>query len=111
MSNQSCIFCKIVNGDIPSHKVYEDEDFLAFLDANPKSEGHTLVIPKEHFEDIFDLPEEVAKQLMARVKYVAEKLRSGDLNPDGIRLQQSNGKSAGQEIFHVHFHIIPSYNK
>ena len=109
MFDQNCIFCKIVRGEIASEKVYEDDNFLAFLDANPKSPGHTLVIPKEHYEDIFYLLENIAKELMVRVKCVAEELMAGDLNPDGIRLQQSNGKSAGQEISHIHFHVIPTY--
>ncbi len=109
MSN-SCIFCKIVEGKIPSEKVYEDEDFLAFSDANPQSEGHTLVIPKEHYEDIFDIPEDILGELMIRVKEVSEDIMAGELNPAGIRLQQSNGKSAGQEIFHFHVHVIPAYD-
>ncbi len=109
MSNQGCIFCKIVEGEVPAHKVYEDDDFLAFLDANPKSEGHTLVIPKEHYEDIFDIPEDVLRGLIGRVKKVAEMIVGSDLKPDGFWLRQSNGKAAGQVVFHFHIHIIPAY--
>ncbi|MEA2020243.1 MAG: HIT family protein [Patescibacteria group bacterium] len=106
---EGCIFCKIVKGEVPSHKVYEDDEFMAFLDANPKSAGHTLVIPKEHYEDIFDIPEDVLSGLMVRVKKVAEMIGGSDLNLDGLWLRQSNGEAAGQVVFHFHMHIIPAY--
>ena len=101
-----CIFCKIINGDIPSYKIYEDEEVLAFLDINPVALGHTLVIPKEHYETVFDAQEESFGKLSAKVAKVAKKINNA-LDCDGINILQNNGKASGQVIFHVHFHLIP----
>jgi len=103
-----CIFCNIVNGEIPSFKIFEDEDVLAFLDVNPVTRGHCLVIPKMHFESIFDIPEELLQKVIVSGKNISKKIKDV-LQPDGIRLSQSNGEVAGQAIFHFHLHVIPRY--
>ena len=102
-----CIFCKIVKGEIPAKILYEDEKTLAFLDISPRSKGHTLVIPKEHYETFEELPEEVAIDLIKTIKKVIKRLKS--LNPDGYNILNNNRPVAGQEVPHVHFHIIPRY--
>ena len=102
-----CIFCKIAKGEIPAKILYEDEKTLAFLDISPRSKGHTLVIPKEHYETFEELPEEVAIGLINTIKRVIMKLKS--LNPDGYNILNNNRPVAGQEVPHVHFHIIPRY--
>ncbi|MEK7124355.1 MAG: HIT family protein [Patescibacteria group bacterium] len=104
----NCIFCKIVKGEIESAKVYEDEDALALLDINPISRGHTLLISKKHFKDIFSIDEEALKKIIVAGKNVAAKLKNS-LGADGINFLQSNGKSAGQIVFHYHLHVIPRY--
>ena len=106
---QDCIFCKIVNGEIPSKKVYEDGDTLAFLDINPANKGHTLVASKQHYEDIFSVDEEVLNKMMSVVKMLAEKIKNS-LECDGINIIQNNGKHAGQLVNHIHFHIIPRFS-
>lgn len=106
MNDYSCIFCKIVQKQAPASLVYEGEDVLAFLDTRPLSEGHTLVIPKEHYVTIFEAPEEVVAQLHRIVKRVAQGVREVT-KADGISIIQQNGKAAGQEIFHLHVHVIP----
>ena len=106
--DKNCIFCKIVKGEIPSNKVYEDDKTLAFLDINPVSRGHTLVIPKNHCTDIFDIEEEDAKAVISAAKKVADAVMRG-LGAAGINLLNSNKKAAGQEVFHYHMHVIPRY--
>lgn len=101
-----CIFCKIIKGEIPCAKVYEDSDIIAFLDIGPVNPGHTLVVPKEHYETLMDLPDELASKLGVAVKKIAEAVKEA-MNPDGINVTQSNLKAAGQLVPHVHFHIIP----
>lgn len=103
-----CIFCKIAKGEISSAKVFEDEDVFAFLDIAPFSKGHTLVISKKHFENIFDIDEEILKKVIVTGKSIAKKLKEV-LKADGIRLSQSNGKAAGQDVMHFHLHVIPRY--
>ena len=101
-----CIFCRIVAGEIPAHKVYEDESSLAFLDILPASRGHTLVIPKEHAVDIYDIrPESLAATMLCAQK-VAHTLRT-KLNADGLNVFQNNGAAAGQEVMHYHLHLLP----
>jgi len=100
------IFAKILRGEIPSIKVYEDEQTLAFMDIMPQAEGHTLVIPKEAAETIHDLSDEGAANLIKKVKVVAAAVKKG-LNADGITLFQLNGEQAGQTVPHIHFHILP----
>lgn len=103
-----CIFCKIINGDIPSYTIYENEAVKCFLDINPQSEGHTLIIPKKHFKDINDIDIEYLTKINEASKLIV-KLIDEKLNPSGIRLVQNNGNL--QEVKHYHLHIIPSYNK
>ena len=101
-----CIFCAIASGAIPCFKVYEDDLVLAYLDINPCSEGHTLVIPKKHSSCLLDAPEEVLSALMSRVKLVAAHLKEA-LPCDGFNILQNNGAAAGQTVPHLHFHIVP----
>ena len=104
-----CIFCAIAAGEIPSFKVYEDDEVLAYLDINPFSEGHTLVIPKAHHTGLLDAPEDVLSTLVARVKKVAAHLKEA-LPCDGFNILQNNGAAAGQTVPHLHFHIVPRYS-
>lgn len=104
-----CVFCAIAAGEIPCFKVYEDELVLAYLDINPFSEGHTLVIPKAHTTGLLDTPEETLAALLARVKKVAAHLKTA-LGCDGFHILQNNGAAAGQTVGHIHFHIVPRRN-
>jgi histidine triad (HIT) family protein len=101
-----CIFCKIIKGEIPSTKIYEDDKFLAFLDIGPINFGHTLVVQKEHYKDTLDTPDEVLSELIVVGKKIGQALTKG-LGAEGFNLTTNNGKAAGQVIFHTHFHIIP----
>ena len=101
-----CIFCKIVKGEIPCEKIYEDEEFIAFLDVNPVGEGHTLVIPREHFENIFETPDEIAGQINLVCKKVANLLRK-KFNVDAVNIIHASGKAAQQSVFHIHYHVVP----
>jgi len=103
-----CIFCKIVAGQIPSHKVYEDETTLAFLDIHPATRGHTLVIPKEHVADLFAISPEAACAATRSTQVVARMLQHA-VGPDGINVRQNNGSAAGQDVFHYHVHVIPRW--
>jgi histidine triad (HIT) family protein len=100
------VFAKILRGEIPSIKVYEDVKTLAFMDVMPQSDGHVLVIPKEAAENVFELSPEGGAALMATTQKVARAVKKG-LNTPGIMVAQLNGAAAGQSVFHVHFHIIP----
>lgn len=104
--SEDCIFCKIVKGEIPSAKIYEDEKFLAFLDIAPVKPGHVLIIPKEHFKDTTLTPDNVLSELIVRGKKIGKALIK-ELGAEGFIFSTNNGKAAGQEIFHTHFHIIP----
>lgn len=105
---EDCIFCKIVAGEMPSFKVYEDADILAFMDIKPFTRGHSLVIPKQHFENIFDISEDALQKVSVVAKKLSQKIKDV-LAADSIRLSQSNGKVAGQDVMHFHLHIIPRY--
>jgi len=102
----NCIFCKIINGEIPSYKIYEDDIVLAFLDINPDSNGHTLIIPKQHFQDIDDIDEKVLNHIMKIAKDIKNILYE-KLNCDGLTLIQNNGLI--QEVKHFHLHLKPYY--
>ena len=104
----NCIFCRIVAGEIPATKVFEDADVLAFMDIGPIIKGHTLVIPKQHFDPITATPEPVLAKLLAVVKKIATAQMSG-LKADGVNVVQTNGAAAGQVVPHIHFHVIPRY--
>lgn len=101
-----CIFCKIVAGELPAHKVYEDEATLAFLDINPATRGHTLVIPKEHAADIVGLSSDAVAAVARTTQAVARILQQG-LQPDGLNIVQNNGSAAGQVVMHYHVHVVP----
>ncbi len=103
---KECIFCKIVKGNVSSEKVYEDDDFLAFADANPVGEGHTLVIPKKHFENLLELDEKLYSSYLSAIKKTA-KILMEKYDAAGFNIALNNGKLAGQIINHVHFHILP----
>ncbi len=103
---EDCIFCKIVKGDIPSFKVYEDKRVFAFMDINPISEGHTLIIPKNHAENIWEISEEDLAAINRVSKKVAEAIRK-ELNPVGIAVLQLNGRGVNQVVMHYHLHLIP----
>jgi histidine triad (HIT) family protein len=106
MSKSDCVFCKVVAGQIPATRVYEDDDVLAFLDIGPISEGHTLVIPKRHYEKLEDCPAEVLKNLIAPLGKVAGAVKEAAA-ADGYNVLCNVGKAAGQLVGHIHFHIIP----
>src|SRR5690554_342879 len=107
---KDCIFCKIIKGEIPSSKVYEDENVLAFLDISQVTKGHTLVIPKKHEENIYELSEESAKAVFTAVPKIAKALKAA-YNPIGLNMLNNNGKPAGQSVFHYHVHLLPRYGK
>ena len=103
-----CIFCKIVNGDIPAHKVYEDDDVLAFLDISQTTKGHTLVIPKKHYDNFLATP----KDIMHKVMDVAQRIGQAQmvtLGAKGVNILTNVNKEAGQSVFHFHVHVIPRY--
>ncbi len=104
-----CIFCKIIKGEIPCAKVYEDSETLAFLDISPCNKGHTLVIPKKHYETIDQMPVEELKDLIAKVQKISKAVKE-TTSAEGYNVNQNNGKAAGQLVNHVHFHIIPRFN-
>lgn len=104
-----CIFCKLVKGEIPSSKVYEDEKFLAFLDISPINKGHALVIPKEHFENLIETPDELMGDLWVMVKKIAKAVKQAT-GADGINFGSNNGRAAGQIILHTHIHVIPRFS-
>lgn len=108
MKKDDCIFCKIAAGEIPSRKIYEDKDLIAIMDLSPTSKGHSLIIPKEHYTNIYDIDEEIAGKVMKTAKKLATKMTVA-LNCDGFNLLQNNGKTAGQTMFHFHMHLIPRY--
>ena len=103
-----CLFCKIISGEIPSYTIYEDDVVLAFLDINPQSNGHTLIIPKKHFLNIDDIDNETLTHIIDVARYI-KKLLISKLNCDGITLTQNNGEC--QEIKHYHLHVIPYYKE
>lgn len=103
-----CIFCKIINNEIPSYKIYEDEYTLAFLDLSQATKGHTLIVPKKHFANIFETPCEELHHIMNSVKAVTEKLKKS-LGVENVNILNNSGTLAGQTVHHLHFHIIPRY--
>ncbi|MGB2580450.1 MAG: HIT family protein [Minisyncoccia bacterium] len=103
-----CLFCKIVAGEIPSAKVYEDDSTLAFLDIRPVNIGHTLVIPKAHHVNLYETPDETLAHMMTVVKKLSIAIK-GALNADGINIEMNNDPVAGQIIFHTHLHIVPRF--
>ena len=110
MAHDNCIFCKIIDGDIPSAKVYEDEDVYAFLDISQVTKGHTLIIPKTHVKNIYETNTDTASALFARIPKVANAIKKA-FNPKGMNLINNNEAFADQSVFHLHIHLIPRYDE
>jgi len=106
--SNNCVFCRIVQKELSSSNVYEDDKVLAFMDIRPVNEGHTLVIPKQHFEGILDIPEELNAYVNKIVKRVAVAVQKAT-HADGLSIIQQNGRAANQDVFHLHVHIIPKF--
>lgn len=104
----TCIFCKIANGEIPSATLYEDEKFRVILDLGPAAKGHALILPKEHAANVYELSDETAAQVFVLAKKLATKMTEV-LGCDGFNILQNNGEVAGQTVFHFHMHLIPRY--
>ena len=108
MKDENCIFCKLANGEIPTATLYEDEDFRVILDASPASKGHALILPKEHYRNLYDIDEELAAKAMVLAKKMVGRL-TDVLECDGYNIVQNNEEAAGQSVFHFHMHMIPRY--
>ena len=108
MKDSKCIFCKLANGEIPTNTIYENADFRVILDASPATKGHALILPKEHYADLFELPEDLAEKAIVLAKNMAVNMKDR-LDCDGVNIVQNNGETAGQTVFHFHIHIIPRY--
>ena len=108
MRKDDCIFCKLANGDIPTNTIYEDSDFRVFLDAAPATKGHCLIVPKEHFDNLEELSDDVASKVFPLAKKMMKLLKE-KLGWDGFNVVQNNGEIAGQTVFHFHTHLIPRY--
>jgi len=108
MKDDNCIFCKLANGDIPTNSIYEDDDFKVILDASPATKGHALILPKQHYANIFEIEDET----LAKAAKLAKKIMTHEkdvLGCEGYNLVQNNGEVAGQTVFHFHVHVIPRY--
>lgn len=105
-----CIFCKIINKEIPGHTIYEDEHVLAFLDISQSTKGHTLIIPKNHAKDIFSMTEDDMAHIFTVVPKLAKALKE-TFNANGLNIVNNNGEAAGQTVFHYHVHLIPRYDE
>lgn len=110
MRDENCIFCKLANGDIPTATLYEDDDFRVILDASPASKGHALILPKEHYANLYELDDEVAAKVLVLAKKMITKL-TDILGCDGYNIVQNNGEAAGQTVFHFHLHMIPRWKE
>lgn len=108
MRDTNCIFCKIANGEIPSKTLYEDDKFRVILDLGPATRGHALILPKDHYANLYELPDETAGEVMKLAKKMAAQMTER-LGCDGFNLVQNNGELAGQTVFHFHMHLIPRY--
>lgn len=108
MRQDQCIFCKIIAGEIPSHTLYEDEKYKVILDVGPATKGHALILPKNHYANLYELPEEDAAEVFRLAKrmmiHMTDKLKC-----DGFNIVQNNGETAGQTVYHFHMHLIPRY--
>lgn len=108
MKQEQCIFCKIIAGEIPSHTIYEDEKYKVILDVGPATKGHALILPKNHYENLYELPEADAAEVFKLAKkmmiHMTDKLKC-----DGFNIVQNNGETAGQTVYHFHMHLIPRY--
>lgn len=108
MSKDNCIFCKIAKGEIPSATIYEDSHFRVMMDINPATKGHCLIIPREHFDNIYDLDGETAGKIFSLATCIARALKDA-LGCEGMNIVQNNGEIAGQTVMHFHLHLIPRY--
>ena len=108
MRDENCIFCKIANGEIPSATLYEDDDFRVILDLAPAAKGHALILPKEHYANLYELDDELVAKVFLLAKKMMTKL-TDVLGCDGYNVVQNNGAAAGQTVFHFHMHLIPRY--
>lgn len=108
MKDDNCIFCKLANGEIPTATLYEDDEFRVILDLGPATKGHALILPKEHYANIYEIDEEVAGRAFQLAKRMVTKLTEV-LGCDGYNIVQNNGEAAGQTVFHFHMHLIPRY--
>lgn len=108
MQKDDCIFCKIANGEIPSKTIYEDDKYRVILDLGPATKGHALILPKDHYANLYELPDENAAEVLVLAKKMATKMTSA-LGCDGFNIVQNNGETAGQTVFHFHMHLIPRY--
>ena len=108
MRDENCIFCKIANGEIPSKTLYEDEEFRVILDLAPATKGHALILPKSHYKNLYELPDETAAKVMKLAKKMATTMTE-KLGCDGFNIVQNNNEVAGQTVFHFHMHLIPRY--
>jgi len=104
-----CIFCKLANGVFPTNSIYEDETFNVILDVGPATKGHALILPKEHYDNLFELPDDTASKAMVLAKKLSKKMVD-KLGADGLNVVQNNGEAAGQTVMHYHLHLIPRYN-
>ena len=104
-----CIFCKIASGEIPGKALYEDDDFKVILDLGPASKGHALILPKAHYANVYEMPDELLGKAFSTAKMVAKRMVKA-LGCDGVNILQNNGEAAGQTVFHFHIHVIPRYN-
>ncbi|HBM46213.1 MAG: Histidine triad (HIT) protein [Parcubacteria group bacterium GW2011_GWF2_38_76] len=109
-TNNDCVFCKIVAGEIPAEKIYEDEDLFAFLDITPINAGHTLIIPKKHYENLFELPDDILKKISIKLRDLGASVKEA-MNAEGLNIGMNNRPAAGQIVPHAHFHLIPRYIK
>ncbi len=108
MKDSNCIFCKLANGEIPTNSIYEDNDFRVILDASPAARGHALILPKEHFANVYEIDDEtLGKAATLAKKVIAHETKV--LKADGYNIVQNNGEIAGQTVFHFHMHLIPRY--
>ena len=105
-----CIFCKIAGGEIPSATIYEDKDFRVILDLGPASKGHALILPKEHYANLYEIPDELAGKAIVLAKKIITAMTEV-LGCDGYNIVQNNGEAAGQTVFHFHIHLIPRNNE
>lgn len=109
MRDDNCIFCKLANGVFPTNSIYEDDEFNVILDLSPATKGHALILPKEHYKNLYEIPDETAAKAMKLAKEMAVKMTE-KLQADGFNLVQNNNEVAGQTVFHFHMHLIPRYN-
>jgi len=103
-----CVFCKIINREIPANIIYENGKVLAFLDINPINRGHTLIVPKKHYGDVYDITEDYLKEVAVAAKKISRAIKRG-LGAEGINILHASGEAAQQSVFHFHIHLVPRY--